>query len=86
MHRWLLQVLLNTAPMSFTSSCTAVTTTQVGQSVIPPGTTLPPNATPPAQVGAAAVVLEASPRGLHRDARQLPLLLPPTCLPLLCPC
>ncbi|CAL5222764.1 g5176 [Coccomyxa viridis] len=43
------QVLLNTAPISFTASCTAVTQTQVGQSVIPPGTTLPPNATPPQQ-------------------------------------
>jgi len=46
----LMQVLLNTAPISFTASCTSVTTTQVGQSVIPPGTTLPPNATPPSQV------------------------------------
>ncbi len=46
----LVQVLLNTAPISFTASCTAVTQTQVGQSVIPPGTTLPPNATPPQQV------------------------------------
>ena len=45
-----MQVLLNTAPISFTASCTSVTTTQVGQSVIPPGTTLPPNATPPSQV------------------------------------
>ncbi|CAL5227268.1 g10199 [Coccomyxa viridis] len=43
------QVLLNTAPISFTASCTPVTTTQVGQSVIPPGTTLPPTATPPQQ-------------------------------------
>ena len=71
-----MQVLLNTSPMSFTSRRTAVTTTQVGQSVIPPGTTLPPNATPPAQVGAAALSFRCC-LSLPRNAVHLPFLLPP---------
>ena len=45
-----IQVLLNSSPLSYTEGCTPVTATEVGQSVIPPGTSIPPDATPPAQV------------------------------------
>ena len=45
-----LQVLYNTAPTSYTASCTPVTAVQVGQSVIPPGTNISTTIVPPAQV------------------------------------
>ena len=44
------QVLYNTAPTSYTASCTPVTNVQVGQSVIPPGTNISTTIVPPAQV------------------------------------
>ena len=61
----LMQVLLNTAPISFTASCTAVTSTTVAQSVIPPGTTLPPTATPPAQVRSSLLSLACTLHACH---------------------
>ena len=45
-----LQVLFNTAPVSYTTSCTPVTDVQVGQSVIPPGTGISTTIVPPPQV------------------------------------
>ena len=61
----LMQVLLNTVPISFTASCTAVTSTTVAQSVIPPGTTLPPTATPPAQVRRSLLSLACTLHACH---------------------
>lgn len=45
-----LQVLFNTAPKSYTTSCTPVTDVEVGQSVIPPGTGISTTIVPPPQV------------------------------------
>ena len=45
-----LQVLFDTAPKSYTASCTPVTDVEVGQSVIPPGTGISTSIVPPPQV------------------------------------
>ena len=44
------QILFNTQPTSYNATCTPVTATAVGQSVIPPGTNIPTTASPPPQV------------------------------------